>query len=1030
MTGADTTFGPSARRVAGACGWVIAAVGALVLLGWATDSTALKQVDAELPAMKALAALAIVALGIGIVLRAPERRSPARERAGLASTAFVAVIGIAVLFEHAFGGIGIDELLADDVGPDPGRPPLVAATTLTLCALALLTLDRDPPRYRASLWLTAVAALLTQAALVGFAYDVDYLRGRSGSSGVSLPGVLAAALAVTAIALSRPDRGAVAFFSGDDPASRFARRVAPVAIGVPIVLGVLRLAGEHAGLFGDDLGLAIVTLGSMAAVLAVIVLSARDLRHQAARGEVGEQSFRAVAEASLAAIVTADDRGRITYFNPAAERMFGYRAGEAAGSELTLLMPERYHAPHAAGLARFLETGEGRLIGGTVELVARRRDGKEFPVSLSLVDWAVDGRVFFTATIADVGARREAEQATRELAAIVEGSDDAVIGWSLDGLVRSWNRGAERVYGYSAEEMLGRSHDVLMPPGEESELPTLIERLRAGERIESFETARMRKDGRRIEVSLAVSPVLGEAGRVIAASTITRDVSEQKAAERKLAESARHFELINDLVATCGFDGYFKQLNGAWEPTLGWSAEELLPNPYADIIHPDDREAVAREVAKLARGGTTTEFRIRVRTKDGGWRWTEWSASPDLPSAAFHCVGREITERMEVERALAAERRQLADAQQLASVGSWELDLASGSRTWSAQQFRNHGFDPAEPIPEFDRVLERVHPDDQVAVLRRMAAIEAGDHEFEFSYRVVLPDGGVREIVSEGRPFTDAEGSTRVMGTSRDVTAERDAERLKDDFFGLVSHELRTPLTSIIGYTEMLSEIEAGNLSEQGRRFVEVIERNSRRELSLVGDLLLLTRITAGTFEIELARADLAALIGASAEQAGPDLAKAGVEIELDLAAAPVIDADPHRLGQVVDNLLSNAIKFTPRGGRIAIRAASDGERALIAVSDTGIGIPPSDSERLFERTYRAAEAERRHIQGTGLGLTIVKAIVDAHHGSISVESEVGRGTTFTVELPVTAAENLEADSVRPPPPAAETRSPLKVENE
>ena len=106
------------------------------------------------------------------------------------------------------------------------------------------------------------------------------------------------------------------------------------------------------------------------------------------------------------------------------------------------------------------------MIGGTVELAARRRDGKEFPVSLSLVDWAVDGRVFFTATIADIGARREAEQATRELAAIVEGSDDAVIGWSLDGLVRSWNRGAERVYGYSAEEMLGRSHDVLMPPGQ------------------------------------------------------------------------------------------------------------------------------------------------------------------------------------------------------------------------------------------------------------------------------------------------------------------------------------------------------------------------------------------------------------------------------------------------------------------------------------------------------------------------------------------------------------------------------------
>ena len=279
-----------------------------------------------------------------------------------------------------------------------------------------------------------------------------------------------------------------------------------------------------------------------------------------------------------------------------------------------------------------------------------------------------------------------------------------------------------------------------MPPGEESELPTLIERLRAGERIESFETARMRKDGRRIEVSLSVSPVLGEAGRVIAASTITRDVSEQKAAERKLAESARHFELINDLVATCGFDGYFKQLNGAWEPTLGWTAEELLPNPYADIIHPDDREAVAREVAKLARGGTTTGFRIRVRTKDGGWRWTEWSASPDLPSAAFHCVGREITERMEVERALAAERRQLADAQQLASVGSWELDLASGEPDLVGA---------AVPQPRLrpGRADTRVRPGAGAGPpgrSGRRAAPDGGDRGGRPRVRVLLPGGAPR----------------------------------------------------------------------------------------------------------------------------------------------------------------------------------------------------------------------------------------------------------------------------------------------
>jgi len=513
----------------------------------------------------------------------------------------------------------------------------------------------------------------------------------------------------------------------------------------------------------------------------------------------------------------------------------------------------------------------------------------------------------------------------------------------------------------------------------------------------------MRKDWRRIEVSLTVSPVLDPDGTVIAASTITRDISEHKAAQRKLAESARHFELINDLVATCGFDGHFKQLNGAWEQVLGWTPDELLSNPFIEIVHEDDRAAMQAEVVRLAAGGTTAEFKIRIHTKDGGWRWIEWSASPDVASGVFHCAGREISERMEVERALAAERRQLADAQQIASVGSWELVVASGVRTWSAQQYRNHGFEPGEQPPDVEEVLQRIHPDDQPKVRARLDEIAAGNYEFDYSYRVILPDGRVREVETEGRPFIDADGSMRVMGTSRDVTAVRAAERLKDDFFGLISHELRTPLTSIIGYTELLAEIEADNLSQQGRRFIDVIERNSRRELSLVGDLLLLTKITAGTFEIEVGCADLGALARAAAEEAMPDAVKAGIDLSVEADAAPVIDADPHRLAQVVDNLVSNAIKFTPMGGKVAIRAFADAGEAVIAVADTGIGIPPEDTERLFERTFRAREAERRHIQGTGLGLTIVKAIVDAHEGSIEVESDLGRGTTVSVRLPLVA---------------------------
>lgn len=232
-----------------------------------------------------------------------------------------------------------------------------------------------------------------------------------------------------------------------------------------------------------------------------------------------------------------------------------------------------------------------------------------------------------------------------------------------------------------------------------------------------------------------------------------------------------------------------------------------------------------------------------------------------------------------------------------------------------------------------------------------------------------------------------------------DVTAEREAARLQDEFVSLVSHELRTPLTSVLGYLELLTD-GTDPLTDEQREYLTVIDRNARRQLRLVGDLLLSAQVDAGRFSIAPQTIDVADLVRASVTSAAP--VAEGARVALEAAIEPtVVDADPVRLSQALDNLVSNAIKFTQAGGSVRVSVAPSVQGgARITVADSGIGIPPDELEQLTTRFFRASTATRRAIPGVGLGLSITKAVVDAHGGVLSIGSSVGEGTTFTIDLP------------------------------
>ncbi|MES1246555.1 MAG: ATP-binding protein, partial [Actinomycetota bacterium] len=235
--------------------------------------------------------------------------------------------------------------------------------------------------------------------------------------------------------------------------------------------------------------------------------------------------------------------------------------------------------------------------------------------------------------------------------------------------------------------------------------------------------------------------------------------------------------------------------------------------------------------------------------------------------------------------------------------------------------------------------------------------------------------------------------------TLREVTADRELDRMRDAFVATVSHELRTPLTSISGFLEMMEDEEHA-LGDPGRQYLDVIRRATERLHALVEDLLLVAQIEAKRIELDLAAVDLRSLAERAAELARPAAQEKRIALDVHADSPPEVLGDAKRLAQVLDNLVSNAVKFTPEGGSVTISVGAAGESASVVVADTGIGVPAEEQKQVFSRFFRASTATRRAIPGTGLGLAICHALVEQHNGSIEFSSREGKGTKVTIILP------------------------------
>jgi PAS domain S-box-containing protein len=432
-----------------------------------------------------------------------------------------------------------------------------------------------------------------------------------------------------------------------------------VGLSAPITaggtrLGVLTVSGPRRFMFAeDDLALVRLLADHVALALGYAELRESEIRNAA------------IVATALDAVVGMNDRGHIIEFNPAAESMFGYTRAEVLDRPLAdVIIPSRLRGQHRQGLARYLATGDCRVLGKLLELSAVRADGTEFPVELAIARIAVGGSPVFTGFIRDLTARVRGEEALRRLAAIVESSPDAIISTTPEGIVTSWNPGAERLFGYTAEEMLGReAASLIVPPECRQERSALADTFGQAQPITEFETVRLHKSGRRMDISLSLSSIRDANGNTASIATIARDISGRKQAEATRSRLAAIVEASDDAIIGKTLEGVITSWNRGAERLYGYTATEVVGQSIDLVIPEDRRDELLHILDRLRHGQRIHHLETRRQRKDGTLLDVVVSISPIYDRSGtivgVATIARDITGRKQAEARIAALNAQL-----------------------------------------------------------------------------------------------------------------------------------------------------------------------------------------------------------------------------------------------------------------------------------------------------------------------------------------------------------------------------------
>ncbi|MDD2466292.1 MAG: PAS domain S-box protein [Desulfobulbus sp.] len=621
------------------------------------------------------------------------------------------------------------------------------------------------------------------------------------------------------------------------------------------------------------------------------------------------------------------------------------------------------------------------------------------------------------------------------LASIVSSSDDAIMSQNLHGIIESWNTGAERLFGYTAKEMIGQSITLLSPPELQHEEGQIQQTLIEGGRIEHYETVRLKNNGQEIDISLTVSPIYDRDNRIIGISKIARDITEKKRSAMALRASEERLRLALEATSEALWD---------WDVVSGlvyrsqryYSLVHQCPKEdsgdfafFVQTIHPEDIEHALTTINAHKQGLTESiDFEYRLHPKSGLQRWLKVKGkvvARDDCGEPLRITGTlaDITQikAQGEELRLSEQHRKLA--LEAAQAGTWEWDLTTNENIWSDELWSLYGLEPHSCCPSYDEWLKIIHPEDLQQTIEALNWAIAHQKPFRVEWRVQLQGEEFRWLMARGRPTFDENGHlVRYLGVAMDITERKGNESSRNllksqlqqaqkmeaigTLAGGIAHDFNNILAAIVGYTEMAKDRRTSR-AEIDKDLNKVLEA-SGRATNLVRQILAFSRQS----QTQRAPLEPIHLIKEAVKLLRPALPSTIAIQPITNKSSQCILADPTQIHQVVMNLCTNAFHAMEANGGVLAISLDDcdlqpddlireskvqpGSFVRLSIADTGPGMTPEIMEKIFDPYFTTKDIGR----GTGLGLSIVHGIATAAGGFVRCESSVGEGTVFQVYLP------------------------------